>query len=125
MRKEAYFAALRCLCDKDILVYRSHLGQAYRREKNVEGMGNSRMKRSLAAVLAADVAGYSKLLGQDTEKTLTSLRRLRTEVFGPTVASRRGMCGGNFKCIGGDCLGTVPANALKIQALKLQICNSD
>ncbi|WP_300072028.1 adenylate/guanylate cyclase domain-containing protein [uncultured Ruegeria sp.] len=90
MRKEAYFAALQCLCDKDILVYRSHLGQAYRREKNVEGMGNSRMKRSLAAVLAADVAGYSKLLGQDTEKTLTSLRRLRTEVFGPTVASRRG-----------------------------------
>ncbi|MFD1158835.1 adenylate/guanylate cyclase domain-containing protein [Roseovarius aestuarii] len=48
------------------------------------------MKRSLAAVLAADVAGYSKLLGEDTEQTLTSLRRLRTEVFSPTVASRRG-----------------------------------
>ncbi|WP_353313828.1 adenylate/guanylate cyclase domain-containing protein [Shimia sp. NS0008-38b] len=53
-------------------------------------MGNSRMRRSLAAVLAADVAGYSKLLGDDTEGTLTSLRRLRTEIFGPTVASRRG-----------------------------------
>ena len=48
------------------------------------------MRRSLAAVLAADVAGYSRLLGDDTEGTLTSLRRLRTEIFGPTVASRRG-----------------------------------
>ena len=48
------------------------------------------MRRSLAAVLAADVAGYSKLLGEDAEGTLTSLRRLRTEIFGPTVASRRG-----------------------------------
>lgn len=48
------------------------------------------MRRSLAAVLAADVAGYSKLLGDDAEGTLTSLRRLRTEIFGPTVASGRG-----------------------------------
>ncbi|MEP2533266.1 adenylate/guanylate cyclase domain-containing protein [Shimia sp.] len=48
------------------------------------------MRRSLAAVLAADVAGYSELLGEDTEGTLAALRRLRSEVFGPTVASRRG-----------------------------------
>ncbi|UWQ92408.1 adenylate/guanylate cyclase domain-containing protein [Rhodobacteraceae bacterium M382] len=48
------------------------------------------MKRSLAAVLAADVAGYSELLGKDTEGTLVALRRLRSEIFRPTVASRRG-----------------------------------
>ncbi|MEP2030879.1 MAG: adenylate/guanylate cyclase domain-containing protein [Paracoccaceae bacterium] len=48
------------------------------------------MQRSLAAVLAADVAGYSQLMGSNTEATLSALTRLRTEVFGPAVASRRG-----------------------------------
>ncbi|MEM7320456.1 MAG: adenylate/guanylate cyclase domain-containing protein, partial [Pseudomonadota bacterium] len=48
------------------------------------------MRRSLAAVLAADVASYSELLGRDTEGTLAALRRLRSEIFRPTVASRRG-----------------------------------
>jgi adenylate cyclase len=48
------------------------------------------MQRRLAAVLAADVAGYSELMGDNTEATLTALRRLRAEVFGPTVAARRG-----------------------------------
>ena len=44
------------------------------------------MQRSLAAVLAADVAGYSQLMGSNTEATLSALTRLRTEVFGPAVA---------------------------------------
>jgi adenylate cyclase len=48
------------------------------------------MRRSLAAVLAADVAGYSELMGNDTEGALAALNRLRSEVFGPAVASRRG-----------------------------------
>lgn len=48
------------------------------------------MRRSLAAVLAADVAGYSELMGSDVEGTLAALTRLRNEVFGPAVASRRG-----------------------------------
>ena len=48
------------------------------------------MKRSLAAVLAADVAGYSELLGRDTEGTLNALRHIRSEILKPTVASRRG-----------------------------------
>lgn len=48
------------------------------------------MKRNLAAVLAADVVGYSKLLAEDTEGTLTALRHLRSEIFGPIVASRHG-----------------------------------
>jgi adenylate cyclase len=48
------------------------------------------MARSLAAVLAADVVGYSALMGSDSEATLAALRRLRAEVFAPAVAARRG-----------------------------------
>lgn len=48
------------------------------------------MRRKLTAVLAADVVGYSRLMAQDAEGTLATLRRLRTEIFAPTVASKRG-----------------------------------
>ena len=48
------------------------------------------MRRTLAAVLAADVVGYSHLMEKDAEGTLESLRRLRAEVFGPIIAARRG-----------------------------------
>ena len=48
------------------------------------------MQRSLAAVLVADVAGYSELMGDNTEATLSALKRLRSEVFRPAVASRSG-----------------------------------
>ena len=48
------------------------------------------MQRSLAAVLVADVAGYSELMGNNTEATLSALKRLRSEVFRPAVASRSG-----------------------------------
>ncbi|MFT7594518.1 MAG: class 3 adenylate cyclase [Paracoccaceae bacterium] len=45
---------------------------------------------SLAAVLAADIAGYSRLMGEDAMQTLAALRRLRAELFGPAVAGNRG-----------------------------------
>lgn len=48
------------------------------------------MKRQLAAVLAADVCGYSRLMGEDSEAMLRALRRLRAEVFGPSIASHHG-----------------------------------
>lgn len=48
------------------------------------------MRRNLAAVLAADVAGYSRLMGEDAGATLSALMRLRTEVFGPCVSARHG-----------------------------------
>ncbi len=46
--------------------------------------------RKLAAILAADVVGYSRLIGQDEAATLTALRTLRNEVFGPVFAEYRG-----------------------------------
>jgi adenylate cyclase len=46
--------------------------------------------RKLAAILAADVAGYSRLTGLDEEGTLKRLRRLRRELINPAVALHRG-----------------------------------
>jgi TolB-like protein/class 3 adenylate cyclase len=46
--------------------------------------------RRLAAILAADVAGYSRLMGADEEGTLERLKALRRELFDPTIAEHRG-----------------------------------
>lgn len=48
------------------------------------------MQRRLAAVLAADIVGYSTLMGADEAATLAVLRAFRAETFGPSVAGRRG-----------------------------------
>jgi len=49
-----------------------------------------RVQRRLAAILAADVAGYSRLTGVDEEGTIARLRALRRELIDPTVASHSG-----------------------------------
>jgi adenylate cyclase len=46
--------------------------------------------RRLAAVLAADLVGYSRLMSEDEEGTLAKLRSLRTELVDPTVNRHRG-----------------------------------
>src|SRR5438105_13589233 len=46
--------------------------------------------RRLAAILAADVAGYSRLIGADEEGTLERLRSIRAELIGPKIAEHRG-----------------------------------
>jgi adenylate cyclase len=46
--------------------------------------------RKLAAILAADVAGYSKLAGVDEERTLARLRALRSDLIDPTIAVHHG-----------------------------------
>jgi adenylate cyclase len=46
--------------------------------------------RRLAAILAADVAGYSRLMGEDEEGTLNRLRAIRTDVIDPKVSEYRG-----------------------------------
>ena len=42
-----------------------------------------RVERRLAAILAVDVAGYSRLMGEDEEGTLAALRAIRREVGDP------------------------------------------
>src|ERR1700720_2904820 len=46
--------------------------------------------RRLAAILAADVAGYSRLMGADEESTLERLKALRHELVDPKIAEHRG-----------------------------------
>jgi len=46
--------------------------------------------RRLAAILAADVAGYSRLIGSDEEGTLNRLRSIREEIIDPKVTEHRG-----------------------------------
>jgi len=48
------------------------------------------MERRLAAILAADVAGYSRLMGEDEAGTLALLTRHRSELIEPAVARHRG-----------------------------------
>ena len=45
--------------------------------------------RRLAAILAADVAGYSRLMGADEEGTLERLKALRCELLDPKVKEHR------------------------------------
>jgi len=47
-------------------------------------------QRRLAAVLSADVAGYSRLMGEDEAGTLSALRQLRSELLAPKVSGHRG-----------------------------------
>jgi TolB-like protein/class 3 adenylate cyclase len=49
-----------------------------------------RVERRLAAVLAADVAGYSRLMGADEEGTLARLKAVRKALVDPAIASHRG-----------------------------------
>jgi adenylate cyclase len=49
-----------------------------------------RVERRLAAVLAADVAGYSRLMGANEEGTLARLKAVRKALVDPTLAKHRG-----------------------------------
>src|SRR5690349_24029257 len=47
-------------------------------------------QRRLAAIVSADVAGYSRLMGRDEIATLAGLKALRQEVVDPAIASHGG-----------------------------------
>jgi TolB-like protein/class 3 adenylate cyclase len=52
--------------------------------------GAENMKRKLAAILAADVVGYSRLMGRDEVGTHAALQKHQDELIAPTIASHRG-----------------------------------
>ena len=64
-------------------------------------MYESRTQRRLAAILAADVAGYSRMMGADEDGTLAAMRDVWGTVFNPIVASHRGRV---FKTMGDGAL---------------------
>lgn len=60
-------------------------------------MGDEHVERRLAAILAADVVGYSRLMEANEEHTLATLRRHRRELFDPAVTQHGGRI---FKVMG-------------------------
>src|SRR5215469_5636207 len=53
-------------------------------------MAEKRVERRLTAILAADVAGYSRLMAADEEGTLAALKTLRSEIVDPKIKEHRG-----------------------------------
>jgi TolB-like protein/class 3 adenylate cyclase len=53
-------------------------------------VAEQRVQRRLAAILAADVAGYSRLMGADEVGTLAALKALRREIVDPAIAGHNG-----------------------------------
>src|SRR5205085_10595001 len=53
-------------------------------------LSGERVERRLAAILAADVAGYSRLMGLDEAGTLARLKTLRRDLIDPAVAEHKG-----------------------------------
>ncbi|HEU0219040.1 MAG TPA: tetratricopeptide repeat protein [Stellaceae bacterium] len=53
-------------------------------------MSGERVERKLAAILAADIAGYSRLMGADEEGTHAALKAIRRELGDPMIAEHRG-----------------------------------
>src|SRR5215475_15825360 len=53
-------------------------------------MAQPHVERRLAAILAADVAGYSRLMGADEEGTLAALKVYRREIVDPKITEHHG-----------------------------------
>ena len=58
-------------------------------------MAEERVQRKLAAILAADVIGFSRLIGENETGTLARFKLLRQEVFDPRIGDN---IGDNFPC---------------------------
>ena len=53
-------------------------------------MAEARVERRLAAILAADIAGYSRIMGTDEVGTLAALKAHRRDVVDPAIAAHKG-----------------------------------
>ena len=69
-------------------------------------MAAERVQRRLAAILAADVVGYSRLVGKDEEGTIARLKALREELIDPCIARHQGRI---FKTTGDGILVEFPS----------------
>ena len=85
------------------------------------------MERRLSAILAADVVGYSRMMGADEAGTLDALKAMRAEVVDPKVAAHQGRV---VKLTGDGILGEFPSvvNAVACAAaiqMEMRDRNSD
>ena len=79
----------------------------------------SEVTRRLAGILAADVVGYSAMIGADEPGTLARVRALRADVVEPLAAAHEGRV---FKTTGD---GFLAAFASAVQALRCAIAIQD
>ena len=82
-------------------------------------MAEQRVQRKLAAIFAADVAGYSRLMGIDEEGTLAALTAHRGQLFEPSIAEYHGRI---FKTTGDGLLAEFPS---VIEAVRCAIAIQD
>src|SRR5437870_7144707 len=84
----------------------------------MEPAGPARVERRLAAILAADVAGYSRLIEADEEGTLGRLKALRSELIDPKIALHRGRLDLAFEDMGEQTLKNIarPVRAYRLRA---------
>ena len=82
-------------------------------------MAADRIQRRLAAILAADVVGYSRLMGEDEVGTLAAPRAHRAALIDPNIAEHQGRI---FKTTGDGILIVFPSivDALRC-AVKIQL----
>ena len=71
------------------------------------------MERRLAAIMAADVVGYSRLIRADEEGTLVALKTLRTDLIDPKIASHHGRI---VKLMGDGMLAEFPSVVSAVRA---------
>ena len=69
-------------------------------------MAEERAQRRLAAILVANVVGYSRLMQADEAGTLAALKARRRDVFQPAIARHRGRI---FKVMGNGVLVEFPS----------------
>ena len=75
----------------------NRFGPRIRRSERRNRRGQPAMERRLAAILAADVVGYSRLMEQDEAGTFMRLRAHRKELFEPEIEKHNGRI---FKLMG-------------------------
>ena len=86
---------------------------------DVMRMTEARTNRRLAAILAADVVGFSRLMANDEAGTLAALKRYRETIFDPAVAEH----GGRIVKLMGD--GTLVEFASVVDAVRVRRGNPD
>lgn len=77
----------------------------------------ARDQRRLAAIVSADVAGYSRLMGRDESETLAALKAHRRELIDPKIAEYGGR---TVKTTGDGLLLEFPS---VVEAVRCAVCN--
>ena len=75
-------------------------------------MNEEGVERKLAAILAADVVGYSRMMGADESGTLARLKSLRSELVQPKIVKRKGRI---VKLMGDGLLAEFPSVVEAVQ----------